>query len=123
MNKRPVHRIDITHRWQEREKAEPIGDSENVSVLECLDCGQSRRLLDLDVYDDSNEHDSSDGKILEEIVETRRKLSATTALLLAEDRKSKKRRRSDRIWAVHAVPWLFKMRFRTLIFSGKTADS
>ena len=49
--------------------------------------------------------------------------STTTALLLAEDRKSKKRRRSDRIWAVHAVPWLFKMRFRTLIFSGKTADS
>ena len=46
-------------------------------------------------------------------------LSTTTALLLAEDRKSKKRRRSDRIWAVHAVPWLFKMRFRTLIFSGK----
>ena len=49
--------------------------------------------------------------------------NTTTALLLAEDRKSKKRRRSDRIWAVHAVPWLFKMRFRTLIFSGKTADS
>ena len=49
--------------------------------------------------------------------------NTTTALLLAEDRKSKKRHRSDRIWAVHAVPWLFKMRFRTLIFSGKTADS
>ncbi len=50
-------------------------------------------------------------------------LSTTTALLLAEDRKSKKRRRSGCIWAVYAVPWLFKMRFCTLIFAGKTSDS
>ena len=48
--------------------------------------------------------------------------NTTTALLLAEDRKSKKRRRSGCIWAVHSVPWLFRMRFRTLIFAGKTAD-
>ena len=56
------------------------------------------------------------------LLEMRRLLSTTTALLLAEDRKSKKRRRSGCIWAVHSVPWLFRMRFRTLIFAGKTAD-
>ena len=49
--------------------------------------------------------------------------NTTTALLLAEDRKSKKRRRSGCIGAVHSVPWLFRMRFRTLIFARKTADS
>ena len=45
------------------------------------------------------------------------------ATMLAEDRKSKKRRRCDCNEAVHTVPLLSKMRFRTLIVSEKSADS
>lgn len=73
MNTKPVHEINITHRWQEIDRVELVGDDFGTTILECHDCGDKTTGLDLDANKESRENDVPNGEMLARIKESNRK--------------------------------------------------
>lgn len=67
---RPVHKIEIIHSWQQKDRVESEGDDIQYTLMECLYCGQNSRIYDFDSNRKLIERDTSTGHSLTRMIES-----------------------------------------------------